>query len=111
MCIRDSLYVMDNEGRLKGVLSLRDLLRSRADQKVEDFMHRDVISVSIYDDQELGADIMSRYNFLALPVVDEENFIKGIITVDDMIDVIREEAIEDLSHLAGIELTEAAAPS
>jgi magnesium transporter len=105
------LYVMDNEGRLKGVLSLRDLLRSRADQKVEDFMHRDVISVSIYDDQELVADIMSRYNFLALPVVDEENFIKGIITVDDMIDVIREEAIEDLSHLAGIELTEAAAPS
>lgn len=106
------VYVIDNEGRLKGVVSLRDLLTSQPTQEVEDFMYRDVISVNAYDDQEMVADIMSRYNFLALPVIDDENFIKGIITVDDMIDVMREEAIEDLSHLGGLELTEfGASPS
>jgi magnesium transporter len=105
------LYVIDNEGRLKGVVSLRDLLMSQPMNRVEDFMHRDVISVNAYEDQEVVADSISRYNFLALPVVDEKNFIKGIITVDDMIDVIREETIEDLSHLGGIELVEATRPS
>jgi len=106
------VYVKDNEGRLKGVVSLRDLLTSPQEEKVEDFMHRDVISVNVSEDQEAVADTMSRYNFLALPVVDDHNAIKGIITVDDMIDVIREEAIEDLSHLGGLELSETgAAPS
>jgi Mg2+ transporter MgtE len=100
------LYVIDDERRLKGVVSLRDLLTSSPDRKVEDFMHRDVISVNVDDDQEMVADIMSRYNFLALPVVDNNNFLKGIITVDDMIDVMREETIEDLSHLGGLELSE-----
>ena len=106
------VYVVDDEGRLKGVVSLRDLLTSPPHERVEDFMRRDVVSVNVADDQEMVADIMSRYNFLALPVVDDANFIKGIITVDDMIDVIREEAIEDLSHLGGLELAEpGAAPS
>ncbi len=100
------VYVEDNEGRLKGVVSLRDLLTSPQDDRVEDFMHRDVISVNVAEDQEAVADTMSRYNFLALPVVDDSNTIKGIITVDDMIDVIREETIEDLSHLGGLELAE-----
>lgn len=106
------VYVKDDEGRLKGVVSLRDLLTSQEKERVEDFMHRDVISVNVSEDQEVVADIISRYNFLALPVVDDHNVIKGIITVDDMIDVIREEAIEDLSHLGGLELSESgAAPS
>ncbi|RJP31221.1 MAG: magnesium transporter [Actinobacteria bacterium] len=106
------VYVKDNEDRLKGVVSLRDLLTSPQEERVEDFMYRDVISVNISEDQEAVADTMSRYNFLALPVVDDSNNIKGIITVDDMIDVIREEAIEDLSHLGGLELAETgAAPS
>jgi len=106
------VYVTDNEGRLKGVVSLRDLLRSSHEEKVEDFMRRDAISVNVAEDQEAVADAMSRYNFLALPVVDDSNVIKGIITVDDMIDVMREEAIEDLSHLGGLELAEpGAAPS
>jgi magnesium transporter len=100
------IYVIDDEKRLKGVVSLRDLLTSPTNKKVEDFMRRDVISVNIDDDQEMVADTMSRYNFLALPVVDNTNFLKGIITVDDMIDVIREETIEDLSHLGGLELAE-----
>lgn len=101
------LYVVDDEVRLKGVISLRDLLTSPPGRRVEDFMNRDVVAVNVGDDQEMVADIMSRYNFLALPVVDDGNFIKGIITVDDMIDVMREEAIEDLGHLGGLELAEA----
>jgi len=106
------VYVEDSEGRLKGVVSLRDLLRSPQEEKVEDFMRRDVIAANVNEDQETVAATMSRYNFLALPVVDDINSIKGIITVDDMIDVIREEAIEDLSHLGGLELVEpGASPS
>jgi magnesium transporter len=101
------LYVIDDEGRLKGVVSLRDLLTSPPGESVEDFMYRNVVSVNVDDDQELVADTMSHYNFLALPVVDDANVIKGIITVDDTIDVLREEAIEDLSHLGGLELAEA----
>jgi magnesium transporter len=106
------LYVIDDEGRLKGVISLRDLLTSPSGARVEDFMYRDVIAVNIAEDQETVADTISHYNFLALPVVNDDNFLKGIITVDDMIDVIREETIEDLSHLGGLELAEAgSAPS
>ena len=101
------LYVIDDEGRLKGVVSLRDLLTSPSGETVEDFMYRNVVSVNVDDDQELVADTMSHYNFLALPVVDDANLIRGIITVDDTIDVLREEAIEDLSHLGGLELAEA----
>jgi len=93
-------------------VSLRDLLRSPQEEKVEEFMRRDVISVNVAEDQETVAASMSRYNFLALPVVDDENTIKGIITVDDMIDVMREEAWEDISHLGGLQLVEpGAAPS
>ncbi len=103
------LYVLDDEGRLKGVISLRDLLTASPDARVEDFMRRDVISVNVEDDQEMVADVISRYNLLALPVVDDGNILKGIITVDDMIDVIREEAMEDLSHIGGLELAEAGA--
>lgn len=100
------VYVKDDEGRLKGVVSLRDLLTVPRERRVEDFMYRDVISVNVNDDQETVADVMSRYNFLALPVVDDDNLLKGIITVDDMIDVIREEAREDISHLGGLDLAE-----
>jgi len=101
------VYVVDDEERLKGVVSLRDLLTVDPGERVEEFMCRDVISVHVDDDQEAVAEVMSRYNLLALPVVDDENVLKGIITVDDVIDVMREEAMEDLSHLGGLELAEA----
>lgn len=101
------LYVVDDEGRLKGVVSLRDLLTVDPGRRVEDFMHRDVISVNVNDDQEAVAEVMARYNLLALPVVDDENLLKGIITVDDIIDAMREEVMEDLSYLGGLELAEA----
>ncbi|MDI7251577.1 MAG: magnesium transporter, partial [Actinomycetota bacterium] len=101
------VYVVDDEGRLKGVVSLRDLLTVDPGERVEEFMRRDVISVNVDDDQEAVAEVMARYNLLALPVVDDENVLKGIITVDDVIDVMREEVMEDLSHLGGLELAEA----
>ncbi len=100
------VYVVDDEGRLKGVVSLRELLTVDPEERVEEFMRRDVISVHVDDDQEAVAEVMARYNLLALPVVDDDNVLKGIITVDDVIDVMREEVVEDLSHLGGLELSE-----
>ncbi|WP_287152792.1 magnesium transporter [Candidatus Solincola tengchongensis] len=101
------VYVVDDEGRLKGVVSLRDLLTVDPEERVEEFMRRDVISVNLDDDQEAVAEVMARYNLLALPVVDDDNLLKGIITVDDVIDVLREEVMEDLSYLGGLELADA----
>jgi magnesium transporter len=96
------LYILDNEERLKGVASLRDLLMQGSDTPVEQFMEMDVISVNVNDDQEVVADLMNKYDFLALPVVDDDNHLKGIITVDDMIDVLREESREDISQITGL---------
>lgn len=96
------VYILDNEERLKGVVSLRDLLTQGPGSPVEQFMEMDVISVNVADDQEVVADLMNKYDFLALPVVDDENHLKGIITVDDMIDVLREESREDISQITGL---------
>lgn len=103
------LYVLDNEDRLKGVASLRDLLIQDSDTPVEHFMGMDVISVNVSDDQEVVADLMNKYDFLAVPVVDDDNHLKGIITVDDMIDVLREESREDISQITGLSETETGA--
>jgi Mg2+ transporter MgtE len=100
------LYVVDDEGRLKGVVSMRDLLTSSPQRRVEEFMIRDVVAVHVDDDQEKVADLISRYNFLALPVVDDDNLLRGIVTFDDLIDVMREETVEDLSQLGGFRLEE-----
>src|SRR5919202_4599444 len=85
-----------------GVLSLRQLLRSSPSRRVEEVMERDVVSVSVEDDQERVARRMARYDLLALPVVDEGGRLRGIITVDDVVDVMEEEASEDLSEVAGV---------
>ncbi len=95
-------YVLDDENRLKGVLSLRDLLLADPSTPLEQIMSYDVISVNVADDQETVADAMNKYNFLALPVVDDNNILKGIITVDDMIDVLVEESREDISQIRGL---------
>jgi Mg2+ transporter MgtE len=96
------LYVVDDENRLKGVVSLRDLLTNRPQVPIEEIMERDVISVNVGDDQESVADLMNKYDFLALPVVDDHNELLGIITVDDMIDVLREESREDITQISGL---------
>lgn len=96
------LYVTDDEGRLAGVISLRDLVTTPADVHLEDIMIKHVFSVRPETDQEEVAKIVSRYNYLAVPVIDVDNKILGIVTVDDVVDVIREEATEDFLQMAGV---------
>jgi magnesium transporter len=95
------LYVVDQEGRLEGVLSLRRLLMVSPQTTLKTIMSTDVISVRAETDQEEVARIASRYDLLAVPVVDGQNVLAGIVTIDDVIDVMREEATEDFYKLAG----------
>lgn len=96
------LYITHgDEGQLAGVLSLRELLTHKPYRQLKNIMNTNVISVTTDTDQEEVAHIVSRYNILAVPVVDSAYKMMGIITVDDIIDVIREEATEDFLQLAG----------
>jgi len=97
------LYVVDSRNHLLGVVSLRQLLLNSPSTPLRKIMISDVIKVTTDTDQEEVARIVATYNLLALPVVDEENKLVGIITVDDVIDVMREEATEDIYALAGVE--------
>ncbi|WP_412095974.1 magnesium transporter [Bacillus sp. PS06] len=96
------VYVIDEDKRLSGVISLRDLIVTDDDTFISEIMYDRVMSVSVAEDQEEVARKMKDYNFLALPVVDFQNHLLGIITVDDIIDVIDEEASDDYSKLAGV---------
>ncbi|MFN4867928.1 MAG: magnesium transporter, partial [Cyanobium sp.] len=91
-----SLYVTDGSRRLTGILSLRDLVVAEPEARIGDVMTREVISVSTDTDQEEVARAIQRYDFLAIPVVDREQRLVGIVTVDDVIDVIQQEATRDL---------------
>lgn len=104
------VYVVDSDGHLSGVLSLRDLLRATPSERTGNLMRRDVITSEVYDDQESVADKLTRYNLLALPVLDDDHVLKGIVTVDDAIDVIREESAEDFSTLSGVPFEEEGTP-
>jgi magnesium transporter len=84
-----------------GVISLRQLITVPPTKKLKEIMVTDVISVRTDMDQEEVARVVERYDILAVPVVDDENKLVGIITVDDIIDVIREEATEDIMKMAG----------
>ena len=95
-------YVNDDYNRLIGITTVKDLLLADDDDLVKDMMEENVISVHTLDDQEMVARIFSDYDFLALPVVDNEQRIVGIVTVDDAIDVIREEATEDIEKMAAV---------
>jgi magnesium transporter len=92
---------VDDRGHLVGVISLRQLITVPPTKKLMQIMVTDVISVRTDMDQEEVARVVEKYNILAVPVVDEENKLVGIITVDDIIDVIREEATEDIMRMAG----------
>jgi magnesium transporter len=96
------VYVLDDQDRLTGVVSLRDLLVSEPDEQIRSIMTDQVISVPADMDQEIVAHILGRYDLLAIPVVNEQQRLLGIITVDDVIDVLIEEAREDLQHLSAI---------
>ena len=95
------VYVTNEHNHLVGVLSLRQLLTVSPAKQLKDIMITDVISVRTDMDQEEVAHLVARYNILAIPVVDEANKLQGIITVDDVIDVIRQEATEDFYKMAG----------
>jgi magnesium transporter len=96
------LYVVDERGHLVGVVSLRRLLLVSPETPLKRIMTADLISARVDMDQEEVARLVAAYNLLAIPVVDEENKLVGIITVDDVIDVIKEEATEDIYRLAGV---------
>jgi magnesium transporter len=91
-----SLYVTDGARKLTGILSLRDLVVAEPEARIGEVMTREVISVSTDTDQEEVARAIQRYDFLAMPVVDREQRLVGIVTVDDVIDVIQQEATRDL---------------
>ncbi len=97
------LYVLDRHGKLVGVVSLRALILADPNQTIGDIMNPNVITVRVEADQEEVADLFSRYGFLALPVVDEEDHLLGVITVEDILDVVQDEATEDIYRLAGMD--------
>ncbi|MGL4912693.1 MAG: magnesium transporter [Romboutsia sp.] len=95
------IYVVDNDERLVGVLSLRELITARDASIVEDLMSENIISVYVDEDREEAVRLVSKYNLIAIPVIDRYQKLKGIITVDDIIDVMEEEASEDMYKFAG----------
>ena len=95
-------YVVDPARKLLGIVSLRTILLSDEDDSIEDIMDPNVISVTTLEDKEDVAQTFSKYNFIALPVVDKENRLVGIITVDDAIDVMEEETTEDFEKMAAM---------
>lgn len=95
-------YVTDANNKLIGITTVKDLLLAEDDELVKSIMEESVISVTTLADQEQVAQMFSNYNFLALPVVDNENRLVGIVTIDDAIDVIQEEATEDIEKMAAV---------
>ncbi len=95
------IYVVDENNRLLGVISLRQLLMTSAVKELSNIMESDVVAVTPETDQEQVAHIVSRYNIMAVPVISHDGTILGIVTVDDIVDVIREEATEDFLQMVG----------
>ncbi len=104
------VYVINRKNQLVGVISLRELIVANPETKIADIMQRKVISVHVDTDQEEVARIVSRYDFLAVPVIDHDRSLVGIVTVDDVIDVIHEEVTEDIYRLAGAQQVEEGLP-
>ena len=95
-------YITNMHEKLIGIVSLRALVTESPDKKITEIMDKDVIVVNTHDDQEIVADLFKRYDFLAMPVVDNQERLTGIITVDDIIDVMEQEATEDFQIMAAI---------
>ncbi len=95
------IYVVDDRNHLVGVISLRQLLLVPPQKRLRDIMSTEVFSVQTHEDQEEVARVVEKYNILAVPVVDEENKLVGVITVDDVIDILQDEATEDFLKMAG----------
>ncbi len=96
------VYVVDQEGRLAGVLSLRDLILVDPAAPIDDIVQERAISVRADEDQEAVARLFIKYGLLALPVVDADRMLVGVVTLDDVLDVVVEEAAEDITKLSGV---------
>ena len=101
------IYVLDAEQRLVGVASFRELFGAQPDARVRDVMRSNVISVRDDLDQEAVANVIAENNLMAVPVLDAEGRIRGIVTVDDIVDVVREEATEDIQKIGGTQALDA----
>jgi magnesium transporter len=102
----DTSYVLDNNRILEGTISIRKLILSDDATAVKDIMETDVISVNTYDDQEKIASLFKKYDFLSMPVVDNEHRLVGIVTIDDIIDIIEQETTEDFQKMAAMQPSE-----
>src|SRR5678815_1936468 len=120
MCIRDSLrrqaaqletiyyaYALDEGQHLLGVVSFRDLFSADRTKTVRDVMRKDFVAATDDMDQEAVAKLVAQHHLLALPVVDAEGRMEGIVTVDDVVDVVQEEASEDIQKIGGMEALDA----
>jgi magnesium transporter len=99
-------YVLGPEQQLLGVVSFRDLVTARGDQRVEDIMRRETLTVSEDMDQEAVSRVFAQHDLVAIPVVDGRGTMKGVVTVDDIVDVVQEEATEDIHKLGGMQAFE-----
>ncbi len=97
------LYVIDSDGRLQGTVSIRDLLVSAPRTTLDEITQRDIHAVGTNTDQEEAARTLQRYNLLAVPVVDDDGRLEGVLTADDLIDVLQEEATEDMYRMVGLD--------
>jgi magnesium transporter len=95
------LYVLDEHDRLIGVIGLRHLVLSKPDQPIHSVMATELVTVTADADQEKVAEVASRYDLVAIPVVDDQRRLLGVVTIDDIVDVLREEATEDILKMAG----------
>lgn len=96
------IYVVDDEGRLAAYIRLQDLVLHHGGEVIASFMIPDLVAVAAEEDQELVAQLMQRYDLIQIPVVDEENRLLGVVTFDDIAEIIEEEASEDILYLAGV---------
>jgi len=101
------VYVLDPDQKLLGVITFRDLLIAPPERRVRDVMRTDVVVAEEEMDQEALSALFAEHNFIAIPVVDQDRRMKGIVTVDDIVDVVREEATEDIQKIGGMEALDA----
>mgnify|MGYP000955325454 FL=1 len=102
----DNCFIIDGQRRLKGIISLKDLILSDENILVSDVMETNIVSVKTFEDQEKVAELFKTYDLLSMPVVDIENRLVGIITVDDIVDIIEQENTEDFQKMAAMEPSE-----
>lgn len=102
----NTCYVIGKNRKLEGILSIRKLILSDDDVKIENIMHTDIIYTHTLEDQEEVANLFKKYDFTSLPVVDNENKLVGIITIDDIVDIIEEENTEDFQKMAAMSPSE-----